>query len=85
MQGDTFSGETTTQTSPYGAGSMQRIRALKGREFYLKDGTLTLSNNLPYAYRAEVLGWPTKDGWSGRVGPYAMVAKSLLQVSAKYK
>lgn len=95
MDGVTFSQDKTDTESNNGAGSLGRIRSLKGRQFFLKDGAVTLANNLHYAYRAEVLGWPKKDGWSGsssgrydgRIdgGPYRMVARSLQAVAAKYK
>lgn len=81
--GSSFSAELTSAISRNGAGSNSRIRALKGEEFFGKNGTVTLANNLHYAYRAEVLGWPVKDGWSGKVGPYRMVALALQEVAAK--
>ena len=80
-----FSEETGTATSPNGASSLARISSLMGKEFYRRDGMISLSNNLYYAYRAEVLGWPKSDGWSGRVGPYRMVALSLQAIAAKYR
>ena len=63
-EGD-FSDECGFSTSPNGAESLSRIKALRGLAFYQKDGKLTFTNNLSYAYRAEVLGWPASDGWSG--------------------
>lgn len=84
VNGSEFSSATTSSTSDYGAGSLTRIKALSGFNFFRKDGTVTLSNNLDYAYRAEVLGWPSPP-WSGRVGPYRMVALSMQAVSARYK
>lgn len=82
--GGDFSEELSSDTSPNGSGSLARIEGLKGVEFYRKDGKVTLVNNLSYAYRAEVLGWPRKEGWSGTIGPYRMVAKSLQAIKAKY-
>lgn len=65
-------------TSPNGADSLARIRAMTtGREFLGKDGKLYLTNNVHYAYRAEVIGWRKEDGWSGLIGPYAMVSKAM--------
>lgn len=84
VDGSSFSDAKSSAKSPYGSASLARIKALTGRQFLRKDGTVTLSNNLSYAYRAEVLGWP-QPAWSGSVGPYRMVAKSLQKVSAKYK
>lgn len=83
-EGGDFSEELSSDTSTTGAGSIARISALNGVEFYQKDGKLTLTNNLHYAYRAEALGWPREDGWSGTIGPYRMVARSLQAIKAKY-
>jgi hypothetical protein len=80
-----FSEELSGSKSPSGADSINRINALRGLEFFRKDGKLTLTNNLSYAYRAEVLGWPVSDGWSGQVGPYRMVALSIQAIATKYK
>ena len=83
---DDFSEELSGDTDENGAASRSRIYALNKLFTFLgKDGTLTLTNNLPYAYRAEALGWPTQDGWSGRQGPYRMVALSLQAIAAKYQ
>lgn len=82
--GPEFSSETTTSTSPFGAASLTRINQLRGNSFLRDDGTVTLSNNLHYAYRAEVLGWPSPP-WSGRIGPYRMVALSMQATAARYK
>lgn len=84
VDGPGFSQATSTAKSSWGAASVARINALRGNNFFQKDGTVTLSNNLDYAYRAEVLGWPNPR-WSGRVGPYRMVALSMQKVSARYK
>jgi hypothetical protein len=83
--GGGFSEELSPDLSSTGAGSRARIAALHGFEFLGHDGTLTLSNNLPYAGRAESIGWPVADGWSGKIGPYRMVARSIQAVAAKYK
>lgn len=84
MNGPEFSSATTDSRSAIGAGSLARIKSLVGQNFLNKDGTVTLSNNLDYAYRAEALGWPSPP-WSGRIGPYRMVARSLQQIGVKYK
>jgi len=81
----TFSEEQSDSTSPNGSDSLSRINQMPRFEFLRKDGRLTLSNNLHYAYRAEMLGWPKEDGWSGRIGPYRMVAKSMQAVIARNK
>lgn len=84
----TFSSELSTSTSPYGAASLSRISSLvsDSKEFYGKDGVITLSNNVFYAYRAEALGWPEKDNpvWKN-AEPYWMVARSLQIIAARYK
>lgn len=82
--GDNFSDELSSDTDSMGSGSLMRIQSLSGVEFYQKDGKLTLTNNLSYAYRAEALGWPREDGWSGTIGPYRMVARSIQAIAAKY-
>lgn len=87
--GDYFSEELSSELSPNGAGSLARIADLKGLQFYMDDGKLTLANNLSYAYRAEVLGWPSpqwsgKSGADGQGGPYRMVARALQAIKAKY-
>jgi hypothetical protein len=73
-------------TSPDGAASIERINAFtqNGRAFLGKDGKVYLTNNVEHAYRAEMLGWPEPE-WSGKIGPYRMVARSLQAVSAKNK
>lgn len=81
-----LSAKEGTDISDTGAASKARIVALRGgKAFFGKNGRLSLANNLDYAYRAEVLGWPEADGWSGQVGPYRMVALSLQAIAARYK
>jgi hypothetical protein len=86
-----FSGALTAATNAYGAGSITRIKELvKLKPFYGRDNFVTLTNNTPYAYRAEVLGWPAGEGangwqWSGRVGPYGMITRAVITWKAKYQ
>ncbi len=75
----------SNDTSINGMGSLTRIGQLRGNQFRSGDGAVTLTSNVHYAYRAEVLGWPAEEGWSGRIGPYRMVALSLQKIAAKYK
>jgi hypothetical protein len=83
--GPDFSAEVGSATSDDGSESRQRlVTELLGTEFEGKDGVVTMANNLPYAYRAEKLGWPTPQ-WSGSIGPYAMVSMSIQYIAAKYK
>lgn len=85
-----FSSALTSATNPNGADSLSRIKAtLASLPFYGKDNVVTLTNNTNYAYRAEVLGWPLGEGtngwhWSGRVGGYGMIAKSVAKVKGTY-
>jgi len=92
-----YSGEVGTDTSPNGAASISRVQALNGQVFNKHDGTLTFVNNLPYAYRAEAIGWPSHEGYNGGKNketsggfqntgaPYRMVALSIQYIAAKYK
>ena len=64
-----------------GADSIDRIRAMLAQNpFWGKDNTVTLSNNISYAYRADKIGWPrgldstTGWNWTGNVGPYMMTS-----------
>ena len=84
-----FSPEATEETDDGGRDSINRIVTeidvlSSNPQFLGKDGTVTLTNNLPYAGRAESVGWPEPE-WSGRQGPYHMVALSLQAIAAKYK
>lgn len=81
-----FSDEVGSDKSRNGQASRNRIVALRGGKGFIdSNNKLTLTNNLHYAYRAEMLGWPVSDGWSGKVGPYRMVALSLQEIAARYK
>jgi hypothetical protein len=83
--GGNFSNATTSTTDPNGNDSLLSIQVLKDADLFQgKDSIASMSNNLTYAANAEYIGWP-KPGWSGRVGPYAMVRNSLTEISAKYQ
>jgi hypothetical protein len=70
------SSEVGNNTSPYGAESMARIASVNNSKIFLgKDGTVSLSNNLSYAYKAEYAGW-------NRTSPYAMIRKALFSHGA---
>lgn len=78
-----FSSEKSSSYSKSGSGSLSRINSIMGGNvFHGKDGVITMANNENYAYRAEMLGWPAPE-WSGKVGPYRMVALSLRKVAAE--
>lgn len=75
----------TQSTSTTGSASLTRIASItSSSEFLGKDGIVNFVNITPYAYRAEVLGWP-QPTWSGRVGPYAMVRNTITYMKGKYK
>lgn len=84
--GNVWSIESSDLHEDSGASSQSRIRGMRGGgEFFAKDGRASLSNSIPYAVRAEKVGWPKNEGWSGKVGPYAMVSLALQEIGAKYK
>lgn len=92
--GSGFSTESTEETDAQGRDSIDRIVTVidstSGVQFMGKDGTVTLANNLSYAYRAEALGWLSPE-WSGKTGSdgngggYHMVALSLQNIAAMFK
>jgi hypothetical protein len=90
IDGADYSTETTEVLSDFGADSLARISQIgRGEQFLFKDGTVTISNNLPYAVRAEEIGWPPpewsgKSGSDGHGGPYRMVSLSIQYISNKY-
>lgn len=68
-----------------GANSYSQIATLRdSKEFIGKDGAVSFTNSVPYALRAEYIGWPLPR-WSGRVQPYGMVRNSLTAIAATYK
>jgi hypothetical protein len=81
--GNDFSSELTDDTSPTGAASIERVNELQGTtEFLGKDGSLTLTNNVPYAQLAETIGWRKEDGYTGAIGPYRMVFLSIQRATS---
>lgn len=88
--GGLFSSALGSATNAAGMGSLSRIKeSLASKPFLGKDNTVTMTNNVSYAYRAENLGWPAGEGengwhWSGRVGPYKMVGKAISKIEGKY-
>ena len=87
--------EFTRSESDHGGDSYSRLAAMNNVKTFLgKDGFLSFTNNTPYAYRVEVLGYPkgaaqntagfpTWNSWTGDVKPYAMVDQSLIKVKAE--
>lgn len=64
-------------------GAHKRIDTVVINGSFLRDGYVTLTNNVPYAFRAEYAGWPAPE-WSGSTGPYGMVRKSVIDIMSKY-
>lgn len=89
QDGPGFSDATTSTKDHTASGSYARIQSLRGNQFFMRDGTVTLSNNISYAFRAEYAGWPQGEGphgnWKGTRKPYRMVARALIKMAAKYK
>lgn len=85
-----FDGSITSATDPDGKGSVARIESVvKHNSAFLKrDGFVSLSNNLSWAMRVEVLGWPRGHdpasgwNWTGKRIIYAPVQKAMLYMKA---
>jgi hypothetical protein len=74
-----------TMTNKQGMASLNQIASLKSYTGFIgRDGAVSISNSTPYGFRAEYAGWP-QPVWSGKVGPYAMIAKAFIKVVPKYK
>lgn len=79
--------DTTIGSAPdtNGSASTSRIAStLASNPFLGKDNTVTMTNSVDYAYRAEYIGWrkndptnTTKWNWTGNVTNYAMVWNNL--------
>jgi len=82
--GGAYSSDLSSATNDIGVNSLSRISAtLSQNPFLRKDNTVTFTNNTEEAYYAEVLGW-LPPIWSGRTGPYKMVASSVQSILNKY-
>ena len=76
---------TITGVTSNGSDSLARIESIikESSAFFQRDGFVTLSNNLNYAMRVEILAWPAgKDPisgwtWTGMRRYYAPVAVSF--------
>lgn len=79
---------TTSSFKVSGINSLNQIAKLKtSTEFLGKNGEVSFSNSVSYAFRAEYAGWPAPK-WSGRIQPgmsYGMVRNSLTAIAAKYR
>jgi hypothetical protein len=91
-----LSQEETSAKSDNGGDSIARINAMKSSNvFTAKDGYLSLTNNVPYAYRVDAIGYPKGlaeviqgyGDWSYWNGthrhPYAMIDTSIAKIKAK--
>lgn len=89
VDGPSFSTQRTEDLDHRGGASKRRVRELRGKQFLGKDGTITLANNMHYAFRVEYAGWPKGGGprgnWTGTRQPYAMVEHSIVLTSVRYK
>lgn len=80
MPSGRYSKKTTDIHDKNGSGSFMNVKSLKQADlFYGRDSICTMTNNLPYAYRVEYLGW------SRLKRPQGMVRVSLVSVAGKYK
>lgn len=76
---------SVSDTTSDGSDSMDRIDSLvkQSNAFFQKDGFVSLSNNVDYAFRVEYAGWPAgKDAatgwtWTGMRQVYAPVDSSF--------
>lgn len=71
------------RVGPNKTGAHKRVDTIVVNGSFLRDGYVTFTNNVPYAFRAEYAGWPAPE-WSGRVGPYGMIRKSVVDIMSKY-
>ena len=82
---NSFSSESSSSKDDYGFSSLDRINSIVGAKyFYRKDSEVTLTNNISYAYCAEMLGWKRSDDPRWRnAPPYGMVANAMTNAKAK--
>lgn len=74
-----LSSSLTSAKSQVGADSLSRISSMDSWKTFLgKDGYVSLTNNISYAYQAEALGW-------GYTTPYGMVERAYIEAKAKLK
>jgi len=65
----------------YGFNSLDRIEGFRDTKYFLKkDNTVFLTNNVPYAYQAEAIGWKYANKYTDK---YAMVAKAIGNAKGK--
>jgi hypothetical protein len=72
-----LSSELTGAKDLHGSASLNRANSiLKWKTFLSKDGYVSFTNNVSYAYQAEALGWAVTK-------PYAMVEKALIDAKSR--
>lgn len=84
--------DTTIGTSPdpSGTSSLSRIKSALAQNIFLgKDDTITLTNSVDHAYRANYIGWPAEQGtngwhWTGKVQAYRFVQQAVNNFKGKY-
>lgn len=82
--GEDPSNELGTNTDISGMNSYSSISSLyNAKEFYKKDGAMTLTNNVDYGYLADIQGWLPPQ-WSGQVGPYRMRERAIQLTVEKF-
>lgn len=70
--------DTVEITDPDGKTTTKKVEDFANK-LPMKDGTVFLANNLPYAYRIEF------EGWSHTKAPEGMVRKNFIRVSNNLK
>jgi len=77
--------EVDTTTSPSGSSSRLRIYNIGDWSSFLKkDGSVFLTNNVPYVINAEETGWLQSENPRWRnAAPYAMVENAVIEAKAK--
>lgn len=69
----------TSDKDLLGFNSLDRIEGIRDTKYFLKkDGVLFLTNNVPYAYQAEAIGWKYAE-------KYAMVATAIDNAKARLR
>lgn len=82
---DNYNRTYTASFDEDGSASLTQIASFRGSTLFEgQDNEISLTNIVPYGYKAEVTGWPLP-WWTGRVGPYAMVRNSMLEIVSKLK
>lgn len=90
MAGGGFDETKGTSPDQNGSSSLSRIKSTLAESIFLgRDNTITLTNSVDHAYRANYLGWPTGDNstgwhWTGKVQAYRFVQNAVNNFKGKY-